>query len=450
MKIFILISIIFVIFDYYIIKKRYNLKINENYLKIKNKLNITLNKNLKDKLRIGIYTYGIKNGGRARITSILLNYFNQINIFNTFLFTNVKKENKEYYIPKNIKRDIIKNNIIKMIIKYKIDILIYELSNYNEIKILNKYKYIQIIFYQHSSIFHEFYSNFTLFLKIYKEYQESNYVISLVSLENNYLFKKWNINSILMNNFITYEYNSIIPSDLTTKTILMLGRAKSKNKRFELGIQAMEYIVQEINEVKMKIISILNGTNHLQNLIFNIKLEKNIKFIGYSLTPEIFFKNSSLHIFPTISESFGLVLSETKIFGIPNILLGLDYVSLSKGGNVIIYDDSPESIAKESIKILYDGKYRKKLGKNAKQSMKKFNNKKLLNKWIKLIVSIYNNELYYKILRKNEKEMNENIAKNILTNQINLIKKRNINLKNIDFNDFKNFNNFYNFQHKII
>lgn len=93
-----------------------------------------------------------------------------------------------------------------------------------------------------------------------------------------------------MNNFITYEYNSIIPSDLTTKTILMLGRAKSKNKRFELGIQAMEYIVQEINEVKMKIISILNGTNHLQNLIFNIKLEKNIKFIGYSLTPEIFLK----------------------------------------------------------------------------------------------------------------------------------------------------------------
>ena len=253
-----------------------------------------------------------------------------------------------------------------------------------------------------------------------------------------------------MNNFITYEYNSIIPSDLSSKTILMLGRAKSQNKRFELGIQAMEYIAQEINDVNMKIISIINGTYHLQNLIVNIKLEKNIKFIGYSLTPEIFFKNSSLHIFPTISESFGLVLSETKIFGIPNILLGLDYVSLSKGGNIIIYDDSPESIAKESLKILYDEKYRKNLGKSAKQSMKKFNNQQLLNKWIKLIVSIYNNELYYKILRKNEKEMNENIAKNILTNQINLLKKRNINFKNITFNDFKNFNNFYNFQQRII
>ena len=224
----------------------------------------------------------------------------------------------------------------------------------------------------------------------------------------------------------------------------MIGRAKNKYKRFDLGILAMEYIIQEINETKMKIISDINGTYILQKLTINLNLEKSIEFIGYTLIPEIFFKNSSLHIFPTISESFGLVLSETKIFGIPNILLGLDYVSLSKGGNIIIYDDSPELIAKESIKILNNKKFREKLGRKAKQSMKKFNNQLLLNKWIKLILFIYNNEYYYISLRKNEKEMEENIAKNILTNQIRLLKKRIMNFTDIKINDFKNFNNFYN------
>ena len=248
-----------------------------------------------------------------------------------------------------------------------------------------------------------------------------------------------------MNNFITYEYNSIIPSDLTSKTVLMIGRAKNKYKRFDLGILAMEYIIQEINKTKMKIISDINGTYILQKLIFNLNLEKSIEFIGYTLIPEIFFKNSSLHIFPTISESFGLVLSETKIFGIPNILLGLDYVSLSKGGNIIIYDDSPELIAKESIKILNNKSYRKKLGKKAKQSMKKFNNQLLLKKWIKLILFIYNNEIYYRSLRENEKEMEENIAKIILANQIKLLKKRIMNFNDMKINDFNNFNNFYNF-----
>lgn len=78
------------------------------------------------------------------------------------------------------------------------------------------------------------------------------------------------------------------------------------------------------------------------------------------MSPEIHYKNSSLHIFPTISESFGLVLSETKTYGIPNILLGLDYVLISYGGTAIIYDDYPESIARESIKILQNEKYNKK------------------------------------------------------------------------------------------
>ena len=71
----------------------------------------------------------------------------------------------------------------------------------------------------------------------------------------------------------------------------------------------------------------------------------NIKFVGYTSTPEIYFKDASLHIFPTIAEAFPMVLSETKIYGIPNILVGIDYVSASKEGVVIVYDDNPKIIA---------------------------------------------------------------------------------------------------------
>ena len=70
--------------------------------------------------------------------------------------------------------------------------------------------------------------------------------------------------------------------------------------------------------------------------------------MGYTSTPEIYYKN---------------ILSETKIFGIPNILVGLDYISIAKGGTVIIYDDNSISIAKEAIKILKDINYRKELGR---------------------------------------------------------------------------------------
>ena len=77
-------------------------------------------------INIAIYTLRLKDGGRARITALLINYLSEINIFNIFLFTNFLIEENEYKIPNNIRRFTIKNNIIKFINKNKIDILIYE------------------------------------------------------------------------------------------------------------------------------------------------------------------------------------------------------------------------------------------------------------------------------------------------------------------------------------
>ena len=42
-------------------------------------------------------------------------------------------------------------------------------------------------------------------------------------LKNDYLFKKCGINSIIMDNPLTKEYNSVIPSELNQKNIIMIG-----------------------------------------------------------------------------------------------------------------------------------------------------------------------------------------------------------------------------------
>ena len=84
-------------------------------------------------INIAIYAFSIKNGGRSRITALLINYLYKINIFKIFLFTLKVIEEDEYVIPTNIKRFQIKNHLIKTINKNKIDILIYELDEMEEI-----------------------------------------------------------------------------------------------------------------------------------------------------------------------------------------------------------------------------------------------------------------------------------------------------------------------------
>jgi hypothetical protein len=430
-----------------IIKYKNLIRISEditfhNYLDIQKTINMTFYNKINNKIKVGIYGHCIKNGGRARITALLINYLSPIKIFDIHLFTR-KIEDDEYKIPQNIKRIIINNDLVKLVIKNNIDVLIYQLDYINEIEALNKMNNIKVIFYHHSSTFDWLYENFTFFKIIYDYFTQSKYIISIVPYESDYLFEKWGINSILMNNFITYDYKNVIQSDLSLKVIIMIGRANAKKKRFIIGILAMEYIIKEIANCEMKIVSNLTGINDQINLVDILNLDTNIKFVGYNSITEIFLKNVSLNIFPSISEAFPMVLCETKIYGIPNILLGLNYVAISNDGTIIIYDDLAESLAKEVIKILKNDNYKKNLAYTARKSMQKYNNNLLLKKWIKLILSIYNNKEididYYQILRKENMKLKKNDSINILYKQVNLLRMRDFRFKNLTLYNFENY-----------
>ena len=137
-----------------------------------------------------------------------------------------------------------------------------------------------------------------------------------------------------------------------------------------------------------------------------------------------------------------MVLGEVKIFGIPSILCSLDYIILSKGGTIIIYDDSPETIAKEAIKILNDDNYRKRLGKEARKSMKKYRNGYIVEKWKKLLLSVYNGIDEYsfsKLFSNYYKKITEKEANIILSDRLNLLKRRIPRFSNLTLEKLKSY-----------
>ena len=100
-KNFINIILIFFIFIFYIV---YSINNEKNFFLLKqrlnnnsNKFNLKFDKDVKKKINIGIYAFGIKNGGRARSTSLLINNIDKLQIFNIFLFT-TKEEKKKMNI----------------------------------------------------------------------------------------------------------------------------------------------------------------------------------------------------------------------------------------------------------------------------------------------------------------------------------------------------------------
>ncbi len=253
-----------------------NYLLNQNNIKINNS-EIDFIKNLKKKIKIAFYCRSIKNGGLERMASIFLKYIYNSNIFKIYLLTKKNKEYDEFIIPVNIKRIIIKNGkqLIKVLDEEKIDILVYNFFRSKEIRKLNNYKKVKTIFIIHQSIF--LYINCLDFHKIntYYYYRNSKYIISLIPFENDFLFRKWGINSILMNNFVSYEYYSIIPSDLSSKNILMIGRGNDKAKRFSIGIETMKFIIEEIPDSEMIIISSFKTNSIIKQLVEKLNIIKN-------------------------------------------------------------------------------------------------------------------------------------------------------------------------------
>ena len=143
----------------------------------------------KKKIKIAIFARSIKNGGVEKQTALMLNHFIKVNILDLYLFTLKNKEKNEYKIDRNIKRKIIKNNLIQILIENEIDILIYQFYNVKEIEQLNKITKIKTIVINHSCFLHWiYYKKYFFFTSVYKAYRHCKYLISLVPFENNYYF----------------------------------------------------------------------------------------------------------------------------------------------------------------------------------------------------------------------------------------------------------------------
>ena len=211
------------------------------------------------KIKIGYYSRSIRYGGVQRVIALLINLISKEKYFDIYLITDFKHSEGEYKIPNYINRICLSDNeksIFDVINQEKLDIIIYNFYNSSVMQQLNSLNKTKTIFYNHSSFL------YWIFLKKYKfvetpypDYKNSKYVISLIPIENDYLFKKWGINSILMDNPITFEYDSVKSSLLSNKNIIMLGRIDDPVKRYDLGIRAMPSIIKEISDCEMKIIS---------------------------------------------------------------------------------------------------------------------------------------------------------------------------------------------------
>jgi len=97
--------------------------------------------------------------------------------------------------------------------------------------------------------------------------------------------------------------------------------------------------------------------SRLKDLVMKFSLQKQVDFIHHNISSEKIYKNSSVHIMPTIStpesiEGFGISNVEAASFGLPCVVSNSGGTSESIGNNgIIVKENDPKQLVKSIIDV---------------------------------------------------------------------------------------------------
>ncbi len=203
------------------------------------------------------------------------------------------------------------------------------------------------------------------------------------------------------------------------------------------GILAMKEIVKEIPDAKLTIVS-PSHPQDLKDLIKQLNIENNVRWVGFARNITEFYINSSVLLVTSVSESFPMVMNEGKAHGLPIVSFDIDYSPCFQKGVITVDMFNYTLMAKETIKLLKDYEYRKKKAKEAKLSLEMYNNNNTIIMWEKLINSLIKGNKEYKKLQEEveKKYYNKALAKEHLEKHYKYAQQLNEKFKCHTFENF--------------
>ena len=359
---------------------------------------------------------------------------------------------KEFSYEPEIKRFIAYNNytLMRNVSKYHhIDIVV--LQNVLSTSVVKFHHNLgqKVICMFHGVFMSSMYGNHVTSYKNWDQFDACDSYIFIAS-DDYYFYKKLGFkNEIFIPNLYTYDPHETPSSNLTNHNIVILGRLNDFIKGVKYAIKAMEYIVKEVPDAKLCLVSCDSRIEFLKNLTRDLNLTNNIIFRSNTYKLTDLFLNSSVHMYTSLSEAFPMALVEGKAHGMPVVGFEVPYSNPYQQGFIGVELFDVEGLARETIKLLKDYDYRKKKGEEAKESLDVFKNSETVELWGRLCESLLSNdrEDYRRLQDEIEKKyFNETRARQHLESHYNILLRNNYNLTCHSFDNFTDINYLKNIQ----
>ena len=329
------------------------------------------------------------SNGVARVVALTADYLIKTGKYNVYLITG-KSYSKDYKYDSRIKRFIGHENrtLIKEL-KTQLNIEYFILNNQLTESLI---KFLQSLNTKVIGIFHGVYLSaiFHNNTQAYRGWYKFGFYNAFIAVtaDDLYFYKKLGYrNAIFIPNLYTFEPDETPESNLTYNNIIMFGRAHDMIKGTKFALKAMTYIIKEVPDAILTFASSDSKIQDLENLAKNLNISKNINFQIFPNITKVFL-NSSVLLFTSLCEAFPMAMNEGKAHGLPIVAFNIPFSPPYQSGVITVPHLDVMALAKETIKLLKDYNYRKRMGKESKLSLKRFTNQGTVKLWEELFDSL--------------------------------------------------------------
>ena len=224
-----------------------------------------------------------------------------------------------------------------------------------------------------------------LYYKI-NDYIESKYhYLALLTNDEKRYYKSKNT-VVVPNSLTNYPDNY---AALTNKKVISAGRI-APVKGFEKLIQAWVLIAKENPDWSLNIYG--DGEPEyiycLKMLIDSLELQNKVKICGSTNNIEQIMLNASIYAMTSITECFPMVLLEALSCGLPVVSFdcpnGPRNIIINNSDGILVENENIDKFALTIMKLINDESFRKRMGKQARENIKRFESSIVMEYWINL------------------------------------------------------------------
>jgi len=182
-------------------------------------------------------------------------------------------------------------------------------------------------------------------------------------------------------------------SSLKNKKAILVGKL-SYQKGQDFVIETWKKVAKIYPDWVLEIYGKSDENNYYQTLIDKYKLEKNTLLLPPTSDIEQRYLDASIYVMSSRFEGFGMVLTEAMACGLPCVSFDCPYgpsdiITEGEDGFLVPVGDT-DKLAEKICFLIENDETRFRMGKNAKENVKRFLPENIISQWDKLFKELIN------------------------------------------------------------